>query len=109
MAESSTPPDPDKRKSLGAFPNQQSNIPIKIDVTVVSAKRKTMKFSGDCSTPSASPTATKRKVGDEIALNDGDLVPPSDLPSVISSGGIVVNSTIESENVIATDASNPLP
>ena len=41
-------------------------------------------------------------------MNDGDLIPPADLPSVISSGGIVVNSIIESENVIATDASNPL-
>ena len=99
MAESSTPPNPDKGKSLGAIPKQLSNIPIKMDVTVASAKRKARKSSGDRCTPPASPTATKRKVGDEISLNNDDLVPPSDLPSVISSGGIVVNSTIGSAAV----------
>ena len=100
MAESSTPPNPDKGKSLGAIPKQLSNIPIKMDVTVASAKRKARKSSGDRCTPPASPTATKRKVV---------LVPPSDLPSVISSGGSVVNSKIGSENVVAAVASSPLP
>ena len=87
MAESPTPPDPEKRNNLGAIPKKLSNIPVKMDVTVASAKRKSRKSSGDRLTPPASPTATRRKVDDDPSLDESDLVSPSDLPSVSSSGG----------------------
>ena len=87
MAESPTPPDPDKRVNLGAIPKKSSNIPVKMDVTVASTKRKSRKSSGDCLTPPASPTATRRKIDDDPTLDESDLVSPS----VPSSGGSVVD------------------
>ena len=98
MAESPTPPDPDKRVNLGAIPKKSSNIPVKMDVTVASTKRKSRKSSGDCLSPPASPTATRRKIGDGPTVDERDLVSLS----VPSSGGSDVDCEQEGKTSVAS-------